>query len=69
MYIENRGGGRAMEVVAVGFLIWFILTISIITGAIILVILNKSKKATIALGLWTLITFILFIITLLINRK
>ena len=69
MYNENRGGGRVMEFVVVGFIAWFISTVSIIIGSIILVILNKSKKATIALGLWTLITFILFIITLLINRK
>jgi hypothetical protein len=58
-----------MEIMEIIFIIWLILTIFIIAGTPILAILNKAKQGVIILGIWILITSILFIVNLIIPAK
>jgi hypothetical protein len=58
-----------MEFVIVMFIIWLIISIIVIGGASILTLLNKGKQGIVILGIWIIITFILFMINLIIPIK
>jgi hypothetical protein len=68
LYTENRGGVR-MELVIVMFIIWLIMSIIVIGSASILTLLNKGRQGIVILGIWIIITFILFMINLIIPIK
>jgi len=58
-----------MELVIVMFIIWIIMSVVVIGSASILILLNKAKKGILILGIWIIITFILFMINLIIPIK
>jgi hypothetical protein len=58
-----------MEAVIVMFIIWLIMSIIVIGSASILTLLNKAKQGIVILGIWIIITFILFMINLMIPIK
>jgi hypothetical protein len=58
-----------MELVIVMFIIWLIMSIIVIGSASILTLLNKGKQGIVILGIWIIITFILFMINLIIPIK
>jgi|GEM_PF-6273933 len=58
-----------MEVVIVMFIIWLIMSIIVIGSASILTLLNKGKQSIVILGIWIIITFILFMVNLIIPIK
>jgi hypothetical protein len=58
-----------MELVIVMFIIWLIMSVVVIGSASILTLLNKGKQGILILGIWIIITFILFMINLIIPIK
>jgi hypothetical protein len=58
-----------MELLIVMFIIWLIMSIIVIGSASILTLLNKGKQSIVILGIWIIITFILFMINLIIPIK
>jgi hypothetical protein len=58
-----------MEFVIVMFIIWLIMSIIVIGSASILTLLNKGRQGIVILGIWIIITFILFMINLIIPIK
>jgi len=68
LYTKNRGGVR-MELLIVMFIIWLIMSIIVIGSASILTLLNKGRQGVVILGIWIIITFILFMINLIIPIK
>jgi hypothetical protein len=58
-----------MEFVMVMFIIWLIMSVIVIGSASILTLLNKAKQGLVILGIWIIITFILFMINLIIPIK
>ncbi|MFZ8848591.1 MAG: hypothetical protein ACO2O4_05205 [Minisyncoccia bacterium] len=58
-----------MELVIVMFIIWLIMSIIVIGSASILTLLNKGRQGVVILGIWIIITFILFMINLIIPIK
>ncbi len=58
-----------MELVIVMFIIWLIISVVVIGSASILTLLNKGKQGILILGIWIIITFILFMINLIIPIK
>jgi 4-amino-4-deoxy-L-arabinose transferase-like glycosyltransferase len=58
-----------MELLMVMFIIWLIMSIIVIGSASILTLLNKGKQGIVILGIWIIITFILFMINLIIPIK
>jgi len=58
-----------MELLIVMFIIWLIMSIIVIGSASILTLLNKGRQGVVILGIWIIITFILFMINLIIPIK
>jgi hypothetical protein len=58
-----------MELVIVMFIIWLIMSIIVIVSSSILTLLNKDRQGIVILGIWIIITFILFMINLIIPIK
>jgi hypothetical protein len=58
-----------MELVIVMFIIWLIMSIIVIGSAYILTLLNKGKQGIVILGIWIIITFILFMVNIIIPIK
>jgi len=58
-----------MELVIVMFIIWLIMSIIVIGSASILTLLNKGKQGIVILGIWIIITFILFMVNIIIPIK
>ncbi len=55
-------------IIVAGFLVWLILSITIVTFSLFMALFSKSKIAIRILSAWILITFVLFLMSILFRK-